>query len=103
MGKKFGPLLTLPELESNDHAYLQAFQALHRARSYHMGGPNPISLSDIDAYTRLTGFSDDLIAKRVLLKQVTALDDCFIEFSADKRKAAAESAKRERERNRGRR
>jgi hypothetical protein len=96
MGKRFGPLLTLPDMEAEDYYYVQAFHDLNRARSYHMGGPNPIALADIDAYIRLAGLSDDTVSRRVLLKHIAAMDDVLISYSSDKRQAEADAAKRER-------
>lgn len=89
LGRRFGPLLTLPELEPGDRLYLQAFQDLSRARTYNAGGPNPITFSDLEAYRQLVGLSDDPAFKRALMSHVVAMDSCFLEYAADKRSAEA--------------
>ena len=96
LGRKFGPLLTMPELEKGDQPFLEAFLALHEARSYHMSGPNPIAISEIEAYCRFLQIGESAEYRRWLLYVVRRMDTTYISYQADKKAAALEAAKQQR-------
>lgn len=83
MGKKFGPLLTLPELEPGDDRYIEAFNDLSRARSFHMSGPNPIAIADMQAYWDMCGTSDHPLARQAFLRTMLAVDAAYMDYMAE--------------------
>lgn len=74
------PLLRMPKLKSFDEIYLNAFNTLSNARDSGMAGPQPIRLSEIDAFFRVTGIDErDERVKYVALIQ--RLDRAYLEYA----------------------
>ena len=65
----------MPILPSDCWLWRDAFLALNRSRSYGMGGPNPLSLSDISAYWHWFQPDDDA---EMFLYLIQAIDAAFI-------------------------
>ena len=65
----------MPTLPPDYWLWRDAFLTLNRSRSYGMGGPNPLSLSDISAYWHWFQPDDDA---EMFLFLVQAIDSTFI-------------------------
>jgi len=91
-----------PELEPGDRVFIDAFQSLTQARSYHMSGPNPLAISEIEAYCRLAGLSSSPAFRRLFLYLVQKLDGAYMEYTLDNRAARAKAQAQERAQNKGR-
>lgn len=65
----------MPTLPSDCWPFRDAFLSLNRSRSYGMGGPNPISLSDISVYWHWFTPDDDA---EMFLFLIQATDAAFI-------------------------
>lgn len=69
-------LENVPEFFEWMEEYLEAFDILHKSRSFNDHGPNPISLVDMDVYIRLRGVSDTDEFLHIIRK----MDDVFMEL-----------------------
>ncbi|MEQ1405636.1 hypothetical protein ABK249_11895 [Neorhizobium sp. Rsf11] len=67
----------------------QWFLDLNKTRTYHQAGPNPISHSEILAYSQLTGWSIEPRHVAIL----RAMDAVWIEHAYSKREKAPEGVK----------
>lgn len=61
-----------------------------------MSGPNAISIADIEAYYRFAGLDEGVVSRRAFLRLMAQMDDCYLLYTSDKRKAEMEAQKRER-------
>lgn len=71
---------------------MSAFIALHNRRSFGMGGANPISLMDIEAYFRMFDI-EDLQEKRYHLHMVNALDNLYLRLESERQAREAKKAR----------
>jgi hypothetical protein len=76
----------MPILPADCWLWRDAFLSLNRSRSYGMGGPNPLSLSDIAAYWHWFEPDDDA---EMFLYLIQAVDSAYI--SAMKQKINKET------------
>ena len=90
-----------PELEPGDRVFIDAFQSLTQARSYHMSGPNPLAISEIESYCRLAGLSRSPPFRRLFLYLVQKLDGTYMEYTLDSRAARAKAQAQERAQKKG--
>lgn len=67
----------------------QWFTDLHRTRTYHMAGPNPIPYSEILAYSQLTG--SGIEPRHVAI--LRAMDAVWLEHAYSKREKSPDGAK----------
>ena len=81
------PLANRPKLEPEDHAYVEAFQCLHSARSYNMGGPNPLAVGEMTAYLRDLTTVDRLSQRKRFVRFMQMMDDAVLAHHADKAEA----------------
>lgn len=81
----------MPRLLPGDEVYSEAFHCLNSARTYNMGGPNPIQLSEMMAYVRHLTFIESLEARRRFVRFMQAMDEVMLAHASDqaesKRKA----------------
>jgi len=80
-----------PELEPGDRVFIDAFQSLTAARSYHMSGPNPLAVSEIEAYCRLTCVAEEPACRRWFLHLMQKLDGAYLQYTLDNREARAKA------------
>lgn len=77
----------MPKLLPGDWVYQDAFQCLNAARTYNMGGPNPLAVSEILAFLDGLTLIDGLDARRAFVRTMQRLDDVVLRHTAEKQKA----------------
>ena len=76
------PLLRMPKLKRFDDVYLDAYNTLSSSRGSDMSGPQPIRLSEINAYFSVMGIDErDERVKYVALIQ--RLDRVYLEHAGE--------------------
>jgi len=78
-------LLNRPKLTLWIAPYYEAYSTLNGSRQIGMNGAGPIPLSEIDAYTRLYGITDQ-DEKEKYVTMINALDSAYLKFYAAKQK-----------------
>lgn len=74
----------MPDLRPGDLIYYDAFQFLTGARSYNMGGPNPLSVADMTAYVTTLTILEGVDARRRFVRFMQEMDRTYLEFAAEK-------------------
>lgn len=74
----------MPRLLPEDEVYMEAFHVLNSARTYNMGGPNPIALSEMLAYVRDLTLFETLESRRLFVRFLQGLDEVMLSESAKK-------------------
>lgn len=83
-----------PRLPAGGELYWQWFADLHRARTWHMAGPNSISYVDIESYSRVMRWP----LQPHHVEVITAMDKAFLAHYAASHARAADGAKPARQR-----
>lgn len=81
-------LLEKPSLDEGVVRFWIAYSTLNNSRTYHMGGANPIQVSEVKAYFDLIGESDTDY-RETALRHIKRLDNMFIDDEVRKSKAKA--------------
>lgn len=81
------PLANRPKLEPEDQAYVEAFQCLNAARSYNMGGPNPLAVTEMTTYLRDLTTVDMLSQRKRFVRFMQTMDEVLLTHHADKAEA----------------
>lgn len=81
------PLANRPKLEPEDRAYVEAFQCLNAARSYNMGGPNPLAVTEMTAYLRELTTVDMLSQRKRFVRFMQGMDEVVLAHHVDKAEA----------------
>lgn len=82
------PLANRPKLEPEDQAYVEAYQCLNAARSYNMGGPNPLAVTEMTTYLRDLTTVDMLSQRKRFVRFMQVMDEVVLAHHADKAEAA---------------
>lgn len=75
-----------PKLQPHDHRYLAAFNRLSRSRQAGMGGPQPLTLTEIQAYLQI--FDVDPARRGRYIDVLQEMDSAYLEHALEKVKAA---------------
>ncbi|WP_428428240.1 phage tail assembly chaperone [Pararhizobium sp.] len=78
-----------PRLPAGGELYWQWFVDLHRARTWHMGGPNAISYVDIESYSRVMRWP----LQPHHVEVITAMDQAFLSHYAATHAPAGDGTK----------
>jgi hypothetical protein len=76
-------LLGQPDLHVTMHWVWEAYARLDKSRQFGFNGPQPISLSEIEAYCRLNDIED----RSDLIQYIQLMDSAYIDHAREKAKA----------------